>query len=67
MRLASISHSDPARYPTRHFVDGRPVSMETYWDTFDDNHSPERGMKRSMVERDLANGQRSRVVTVALN
>lgn len=67
MKLVTRSHSDPARHPTRHFVDGRPVSMETYWDTFDDNHSPERGMRRSMVEHDLANSQRSRVVTVVLN
>jgi len=67
MRLVSRSHSDPARHPTRHFVDGRPVSMNDYWDAFDDNHSPERGMRRSTVERDLADGQRSRVVTVVLN
>lgn len=67
MKLVSRSHSDPARHPTRHFVDGRKVSMDEYWDVFDANHSPERGMRHSMVERDLANSQRSRVITVVLN
>jgi hypothetical protein len=67
MKLECRSHSDPARHPTRRFVDGRPVTMEEYWDAFDDNHSPERGMTRTMVEHDLANSQRSRVITVVLD
>ena len=67
MQLQCHTHSDPARNPARHYVDGRPVTMEDYWDAFDDNHSPERGMTHSMVERDLAHSQRSRVVTFVLN
>jgi hypothetical protein len=67
MILECHTHSDPASHPARHFVEGRQVPMEAYWDAFDDNYSPLRGMKHSTVEHDLADSQRSRIVTMLLN
>lgn len=69
MRLEHHSHSDPLTHPTRRFIDGRPVSMEAYWDAYDayEATSPTCDITRSTVERDLPGGQRSRVVATTLN
>lgn len=67
MKLETRSHSDPASPPARHFVDGRAVTANDYWDTFDDNYSTERGMSYSMVDRDEPHSQRSRHTVMTLN
>ncbi len=66
MRLECHTHSDPAGHPARHLVDGRSVTADEYWDTFD-RHSPGRNVTGSSEDRDLPDGQRSRVTTIVID
>lgn len=69
MILERHTHSDSARHPTRHLIDGVPVSMDAYWDAYDAHaaRSPMRGVARSTVDRDMPGGHRARIVTTTLN
>jgi len=66
MRLESHTHSDSARNPARRFVDGRSVSADEYWEAFD-RHSPGRTVTGMSEDRDLHDGQRSRVTTIVID
>ena len=62
MKLECLTHSNVVENPPRHYVDGRPVTSDAYWNTFDGNVGAG-GYRHSMVDRDEPEGQRSRIST----